>query len=65
MLSHDDDDERQYDVEPHEVEPEPAGEVKEKPKRRPRNPAAARSRRPRSTAQGRTRRNRAMELRED
>ena len=56
MLSHEDDDERQYDVEPHEVEPEPAGEVKEKPKRR-RNPnAAIRSRKSRVSAQGRTRR---------
>ncbi len=61
MLSHEDEEEHPYDDE-HVEDPT---EVKEKPKRRPRNPAAARSRRPRSTAQGRTRRNRAMELRED
>jgi hypothetical protein len=54
MLSHEDDDERRYDVEPHE--PELEDEVKEKPKRRQRNPNAARSRKSRVSAQGRTRR---------
>ena len=55
MLSREDDDER-HDDEPRETEPEPADEVKEKPKRR-RNPnAAIRSRKSRVSAQGRTRR---------
>jgi len=57
MLSREDDDERQYDVESHEAEPEHVDEVKEKPKRRQRNATAAiRSRKSRVSAQGRTRR---------
>lgn len=59
MLSREDDDEHQYDDEPKRVDEE---DVKEKPKRRQRNPGALRSRKPRAAAQGRTRRNRSNNI---
>jgi len=58
MLSREDDDERQHDESQYADVEDSAAEPKEKPKRRQRNPGAARSRRPRNTTQGRTRRNR-------
>lgn len=62
MLSREDDDEHQYDDEQQEPKRVDEEDVKEKPKRRQRNPGAQRSRKPRAAAQGRTRRNRANHI---
>ena len=56
MLSREDEDES-CQTQDHRVEE--IAEINEKPKRRHRNPAAARSRKPRASAQCRTQRNRA------